>query len=46
MRSLIEYIEKQEEHHKKKSFIEEYQEFLRLFEVAYDEIYIFQPIEY
>ena len=43
---VIQYIEKQEEHHKKKSFIEEYKEFLNAFEIKYDERYIFKPIEY
>ena len=41
---VINYIEKQEEHHKKKSFIEEYVEFLKAFNVDYDERYIFHPV--
>ena len=41
---VIKYIENQEEHHKKKSFIEEYKEFLDAFDVDYDERYIFKPI--
>jgi putative transposase len=41
--AVINYINNQEIHHKKKSFIEEYKEFLDIFEVPYDERYIFQP---
>lgn len=43
---VIYYIEKQEEHHRKKTFMEEYKEFLDAFGVEYDGRYIFQPIEY
>lgn len=43
---VISYINNQEEHHKKKSFIEEYKEFLKAFNVDYDERYIFKPIEF
>jgi len=35
----------QKEHHKKKSFINEYKEFLTVFEVDFDERYIFKQIE-
>ena len=42
---IINYIEKQEEHHKKKSFIEEYKEILSAFAIDYDERYMFKPIE-
>lgn len=35
-----------EEHHRKKTFLEEYKEFLNAFEVQYDERYIFNQIEY
>ena len=41
---VIDYIKNQEEHHKRKSFIEEYREFLEKFEVDYDERYIFKDI--
>jgi len=44
--SVIDYIKNQEIHHHKKSFIEEYLEFLEKFEVPYDERYIFKPVEY
>ncbi len=36
------YIENQEKHHQKKTFLEEYKEFLVNFEVDYDERYIFK----
>lgn len=39
------YIETQEEHHKKRTFIEEYKSFLKLFEIEYDERYIYKEIE-
>ena len=42
---LIEYVKNQEEHHKKKTFLEEYTDFLKAFNVAYDERYIFHEIE-
>lgn len=43
---LISYIHNQEEHHKKKTFIEEYKEFLKEFGIEYDERYLFNPVEY
>jgi REP element-mobilizing transposase RayT len=42
--SVVRYIINQEEHHKKKTFIEEYTDFLEKFKVPYDEKYIFKPI--
>jgi putative transposase len=42
IKNVINYIENQEEHHKKKTFREEYIEFLKIFEVEYDEKYIFK----
>lgn len=39
------YILKQEEHHRKKTFKEEYMEFLQKFEIEYDEKYLFEWIE-
>ncbi|MFN8259175.1 MAG: IS200/IS605 family transposase [Bacteroidales bacterium] len=39
------YIENQELHHKKKSFIEEYVKILQDFEIEFDEKYIFKPID-
>lgn len=43
---VITYIENQQTHHKKKTFIEEYKEFLDAFGVEYNERYIFKPVEY
>ncbi len=39
---IINYIRNQEEHHKKKTFKEEYLKFLEDFEIDFDEKYIFQ----
>ena len=39
------YIHNQEEHHRKKTFLEEYEELLNEFEVEYDDRYIFKPLE-
>lgn len=38
--SVVKYIMKQKEHHKQKTFIEEYVEFLKSFGVVYDEKYL------
>jgi REP element-mobilizing transposase RayT len=43
--TVYNYILKQEVHHKKKTFREEYLEFLKKFEVEYDEKYLFKWIE-
>ena len=40
--AVYQYILNQEEHHRKKTFREEYLEFLRKFEVEYDEKYLFE----
>ena len=39
------YIETQEEHHKKKSFSEEYKKMLKDLDLEYDERYIFKQVE-
>jgi REP element-mobilizing transposase RayT len=41
---VYKYIENQEKHHKKRTFREEYIEFLKKFEVDYEEKYIFEDI--
>lgn len=41
---VIRYIENQEQHHAKKSFHDEYVEFLQKFNVPYDKRYVFKPI--
>lgn len=43
--AVANYIENQEKHHKKKTFIEEYLKILKDFEIDYDERYIFNRIE-
>lgn len=40
---VIRYIQNQETHHTRKTFVEEYSEFLREFEIDYDDRYIFKP---
>lgn len=40
--AVIQYIMKQEEHHKAKSFRAEYIELLKKFEIAFDEKYLFE----
>ncbi len=42
---VIAYIQNQKTHHGKKTFLEEYQEFLKIFHVEYDERYIFKMPE-
>jgi REP element-mobilizing transposase RayT len=41
---VINYIKNQEEHHRTKSFTEEYIEFLKEFSIEFDERYIFKPL--
>jgi putative transposase len=41
---VIRYIQNQEEHHKKKTFTEEYLDFLKAFEIEYDKRFVFKPI--
>jgi REP element-mobilizing transposase RayT len=43
--NVISYIENQEIHHQKKTFLKEYVEFLKKFEVDYDERYLFQKLD-
>lgn len=42
---VVKYIENQEEHHRKKSFLEEYTDFLKAFKIEYEEKYLFKPLE-
>jgi REP element-mobilizing transposase RayT len=39
------YIENQEQHHAKITFLDEYKEFLKLFGVDYNDLYLFKPLE-
>lgn len=43
--NVYQYIMNQEKHHKKKSFKEEYIEFLKKFEIEYNEKFLFEWIE-
>jgi putative transposase len=40
--TVYDYIHKQEEHHRKKTFREEYIDFLKKFQVPYDERFLFE----
>ncbi|HVW97909.1 MAG TPA: IS200/IS605 family transposase [Mucilaginibacter sp.] len=42
VQKVIEYVLNQEEHHRHKTFIEEYEQFLTQFEIDYNERYIFK----
>ena len=42
---VIAYIQNQEVHHRKITFLDEYQQFLKKFEVDYDERYLFKEPE-
>ena len=42
--NVIEYIQSQKEHHSRKTFLEEYKQFLALFNVDFDEQYIFKEL--
>jgi REP element-mobilizing transposase RayT len=44
VKTAINYIQKQEEHHRKKSFREEYIEFLQAYEIDYKPEYIFEDV--
>lgn len=44
IKDVIKYIENQELHHQKKTFKEEYIDFLQKFEIDYDEKYIFKEL--
>jgi putative transposase len=45
LNSVIRYISNQREHHRKRTFKEEYIEFLKKFEIEFDEKYLFEWIE-
>jgi putative transposase len=44
--TVINYIERQEDHHKKISFLKEYNSLLEEFEVSYDDRYAFKEIKH
>ncbi|UFH53577.1 IS200/IS605 family transposase [Spirosoma sp. KNUC1025] len=43
--SVVRYIQNQENHHRERTFLEEYVAFLQKFKVPYNERYIFRPLE-
>lgn len=45
LENVYQYILKQEEHHKKKTFKEEYLDFLQKFEIEYNEKYLFEWLD-
>lgn len=42
--AVYKYIQNQEEHHKKQNFKDEYENFLKKYQVAYDKQYLFQQL--
>jgi REP element-mobilizing transposase RayT len=42
---VINYVQNQAEHHRRKTFREEYLQFLKNFEIEHDERYIFKPVD-
>ncbi|WP_428328722.1 IS200/IS605 family transposase [Mucilaginibacter sp.] len=45
VKSVISYVLNQEEHHRKRTFLEEYHQFLEQFEIEYDERNVFKQPE-
>ena len=43
--TVIRYIENQQQHHRKRTFQQEYLDFLQRFKIAYDQRYLFKPPE-
>jgi len=43
--AVVKYILNQEDHHRKKTFMEEYKDMLKKFEIDYNEQYIFKELE-
>jgi REP element-mobilizing transposase RayT len=42
---VVKYISNQQEHHKKKTLIEEFRQILKSFDIEFDERFIFKPLE-
>ena len=42
---VINYIQDQEKYHSKRSFLEEYEELLKIHKIEYDQQYLFKPIQ-
>lgn len=45
VKNVINYILNQEEHHRKRTFAEEYEDFLKQFEIDYNSLYLFKDPE-
>ena len=45
VQNVIRYIQNQEAHHKKETFLDEYRQMLKAFEIEYDEQYLFKEPE-
>jgi REP element-mobilizing transposase RayT len=45
VKNVINYIQNQEQHHKKETFLQEYTHFLKTFKIDYEEKYIFKEAE-
>ena len=43
--TVIRYVENQQEHHRRKSFSEEYVVLLKRFKVPHDQRHMFQPVD-
>ena len=43
--TVIRYIQNQQQHHRRRSFAEEYQQLLERFQIPHDQRYVFQPVE-
>ncbi|MEZ0487532.1 IS200/IS605 family transposase [Fibrella aquatica] len=43
--AVIQYIDQQKEHHKTRTFLDEYRRFLDVFGIEYDEQFLFKPLE-
>jgi len=43
--NVINYIKRQKEHHKKQTFLEEYQAFLQKFEIEFQSAYVFDAVD-
>lgn len=44
VKDVVHYIQNQEQHHQKKTFLQEYVDFLKKFEVEYEELFIFKEL--
>jgi hypothetical protein len=42
---VVRYIQNQETHHQKETFLDEYRHFLKVFEIEFEEQYIFKEPE-